>query len=199
MKHALMMLAIVLLASCGKSGDTKSTGNTPSDSSDTPTSETFVQPKLEGNPQSDDYVLARVKAIYDNIFEDNYRVMEDDESDIPEEVLSPDEKFCTKAWNDLLAKVDEFDSTNNPDEQGFWDFDYWVMGQDFDKPSISDVSLVKRDGDKAVVDLKVHNFDEATSVRLELKFERGEWFIDNIIDTDNDYDLKKEMTEHIKG
>ncbi|MBR7055069.1 MAG: DUF3828 domain-containing protein [Prevotella sp.] len=200
MRNCIILLASVLfVASCGK-------GSSPSDapSSDVSTSsspsssETFVQPKIEGNPQSDEYVIARVEAIYDNIFKENFQELgEDDEGDLPQDVPSPDEKFCTKDWNELVSKVIEYDNTTKPDEQGFFEFDYWVMGQDYGKLSISDVRVLKRDKDDAEVELLLHNLGSTTRVRLELEFERGEWFIDNIIDVDEDYDLKEEMEAYL--
>lgn len=204
MKKIMMLLAtLLLLANCGKTDGSATTSNSLTEKgSESSPGETFVQPHIEGTPQSDEYVIARVKAIYDNIFKENYpeRNLEDVENDyIPDDVPSPDEKFCTKDWNEWMSKIDEYDSTNNPDELGFLDFDYWVMGQDYDKLSISDVTLVKRDKERSTVELLLHNFDNKTRMRLELKFERGEWYIDNIVDLDNDFDMRKEMKDYLKG
>ena len=204
MKQVIIVFAtLLLMASCGKKGEEA----TPSSSNDpqTPTENAvkFEQPHIEGNPQSDEYVIARVNAIYDNIFKENYPEIGEDGEGLPEDdVLSPDEKFCTKDWNELLTKVYEYDSANSPDDQGPLDFDYWAWLEDDEeigKLSISDVTLVKRDKDQSVVELFLHNKSNKTHVRLELKFERGEWYIDNLIDLDNDYDLKKQMKEYLKS
>ena len=47
------------------------------------------------------------------------------------------------------------------------------------------------------MELLLQNVGSTTRVRLELEFERGEWFIDNIIDVDEDYDLKEEMEAYL--
>ncbi|MBO4850401.1 MAG: DUF3828 domain-containing protein [Prevotella sp.] len=200
MRHCIMFFAtLLLLASCGKGGVSTSSTSSDSTSQSPSSNETFVQPKIDGDPHSDEYVIARVEAIYENIFKENFREMtDDDEGDLPQDIPSPDEKFCTKDWNDLLEKVIEYDNTNKPDEMGFFEFDYWVMGQDFDKLSISDVRVLKRDKDDAEVELVLHNMGSSTRVRLELDFERGEWYIDDIIDLDNDYDLREEMEAYIE-
>ena len=207
MKRIIIVFAsLLLLASCGKKGDEAkpSTSSPATSSADTTAVKPFDQPHIDGDPQSDDYVIARVNAIYENIFKENYpEVGEEGEELIPsDDVLSPDEKFCTNGWNDLLTKVYEFDSTNSPDEQGLLDFDYWAWALDDEelgKLSISDVNLLKRDMDRSVVEFVLNKKSEKTHVRLELKFERGEWFIDNLIDLDNDFNMRKEMEAYLKG
>lgn len=203
MRQALLLFStLLLMTGCGKSGERTDTSSSPTPNpTESAADEVFEQPHIDGDPQSDDYVIARVNAIYDNIFKENFpeHDLEDEEEFIPQDVPSPDEKFCTKDWNEWMSKVDEYDRTNSPDELGFLDFDYWVMGQDYGKLSITDVTLVKRDKEHSVVDFLLHNFDTKTHVRLELKFERGEWYIDNIIDLDNNFDMRKEMKEYLKG
>ncbi|MBQ6227555.1 MAG: DUF3828 domain-containing protein [Prevotella sp.] len=110
---------------------------------------------------------------------------------------SPDEKYCSKSWNDLLEKVIEYDTTHHPDDIGFFEADYWVMGQDFDHPTVSNLKLVEQKGDRAVVDLDINNF-EVIHVRLEMVNERGDWYIDTFIDLDNDLNWKKEMEDYLK-
>lgn len=205
MKRIIIVFAsLLLLASCGKKGEGTKPTSSPATPTDTTAVKPFEQPHIDGDPQSDEYVIARVNAIYENIFKENYpEVGEEGEELIPsDDVLSPDEKFCTKGWNDLLTKVYEFDSSNSPDEQGLLDFDYWAWALDdaeLGKLSISDVNLLKRDMDRSVVEFVLNKKSEKTHVRLELKFERGEWFIDNLIDLDNDFNMRKEMEAYLKG
>ena len=206
MKQVIFVFAaLLLMASCGKKGEdaTPSSPSSGTGTTDTTTVKTFVQPHIDGDPQSDEYVIARVNAIYDNIFTENYRIISDEEEEfVSDDTLSPDEKFCTTDWNDLLSKVYEFDSTNSPDDQGLLDFDYWAWvsdEEDWGKLSISDVTLVKREKEHSVVEFYLQNKNDKTHVRLDLKFERGEWFIDDITDLDNDFDMRKEMKEYIKS
>ena len=205
MKQVIIVFAtLLLMASCGKKGKEASPSSSTDPQNPTENAVKFEQPHIDGDPQSDEYVIARVRAIYDNIFKENYpEIGEDGEGLLPEdEVLLPDEKFCTKDWNELLTKLYDYDSANSPDGQGFLDFDYWVWMSDEDdwgKLSLSDITLVKRDKDNSVVEFYLLKKNDKTHVRLELKFERGEWFIDNITNMDNDFDMRKEIQEYIKS
>ncbi len=205
MKRVIIVFAtLLLLASCWKKGEKADPSTNDPQNTTENTVKAFEQPHIDGDPQSDEYVIARVNAIYDNIFKENYPVIgEDGEEILPsDDTPSPDEKFFTKDWNDLLSKVYEYESANNPDGQGLLDFDYWAWldpDEEIGKLSISDVSVVKRDKECSVVELSLNNKGNKTHVRLELKFERGEWYIDNLINLDdNNYDMRKKMNEYLK-
>ena len=174
----------VLMVSCGN-GQPSSTSKESAD----PASEksTTSQKKSNGD------VLQRVEQIYQDVFS-MYAEASENEGPITE---SPDEKYCSKSWNDLLEKVIEYDTTHHPDDIGFFEADYWVMGQDFDHPTVSNLKLVEQKGDRAIVDLDINNF-EVIHVRLEMVNERGDWYIDTFIDLDNDLNWKKEMEDYLK-
>lgn len=111
-----------------------------------------------------------------------------------------DKKFCSKDWNATVKAVIEKDN-QNPDEMGFFDADYWVMGQDFSKKIYAtDLNLEKLLMDdtpwEAAVTLKLHNFSEIP-VRVNLIYEGGEWKVDDLTDLSNDLDWKKSMKEYL--
>ncbi len=111
-----------------------------------------------------------------------------------------DKKFCSKDWNATVKSVIEKDN-QNPDEMGFFDADYWVMGQDFSKKIYAtDLNLEKLLMDdtpwEAAVTLKLHNFSEIP-VRVNLIYEGGEWKVDDLTDLSNDLDWKKSMKEYL--
>jgi hypothetical protein len=111
-----------------------------------------------------------------------------------------DKKFCSKDWNTTVKSVIEKDN-QNPDEMGFFDADYWVMGQDFSKKIYAtDLNLEKLLMDdtpwEAAVTLKLHNFSEIP-VRVNLIYEGGEWKVDDLTDLSNDLDWKKSMKEYL--
>ncbi len=186
-KVILSMAMALLLVSCG-GGQASST----SEESASPASEKAAPATAQKKSNGD--VLQRVEQIYQDVFS-MYAEASEDESPVTD---SPDEKYCSKSWNELLAKVIEYDSTHHPDDIGFFEADYWVMGQDFDKPTASNLNLVEQKGNHAVVDLDINNF-EVTHVRLELVNERGDWYIDNIIDLDHDLNWKEEMEDYLKA
>ncbi|MBR1493019.1 MAG: DUF3828 domain-containing protein [Bacteroidaceae bacterium] len=111
-----------------------------------------------------------------------------------------DKKFCSKDWNATVKSVIEKDN-QNPEEMGFFDADYWVMGQDFSKKIYAtDLNLEKLLMDdtpwEAAVTLKLHNFSEIP-VRVNLIYEGGEWKVDDLTDLSNDLDWKKSMKEYL--
>ena len=171
-KSILVILVALLMAGCGaKSSDTPSQTSESQESNPTASA---VTPKSDGN------VLHRVEQIYKEVAAEYAKYDEDFES-MDDDGL--DDRFC---------------STNNPDEIGFFDADYWVMGQDSQDLSASDFNLVEEKGDKAIVEFNLHNCGSITKVRLEMVRERGDWFIDNFIDLDNAINWKEEMKDYLK-
>jgi len=186
-KSILVILVALLMAGCGaKSSDTSSQ---TTESQESKPSTSAVTPKSDGN------VLHRVEQIYKEVAAEYAKYDEDFES-MDDDGL--DDRFCSDEWKGLVAKVVDFDSTNNPDEIGFFDADYWVMGQDSQDLSASDFNLVEEKGDKAIVEFNLHNCGSITKVRLEMVRERGDWFIDNFIDLDNAINWKEEMKDYLK-
>ncbi len=98
----------------------------------------------------------------------------------------------------MLAKVNEIDSLNHEGELGFWEFDYWIMGQDWHNLSISDIEVKNVAENEATVQLKLHNFDSVQTVDLLLVKEDGSWKIDDFKQADGDMDLKRAMQQYIE-
>lgn len=117
-------------------------------------------------------------------------------------LLSSDEmnrRYCSDDWNNTVAKVRDFDDKYNEGFVGFFDYDYWIQGQDSNNLHISDLAVESRDADKAVVNFILHNFDSGTPMRLTLVKQSGEWKIDNFISLGKyPRDLKAAMEEYIK-
>ena len=107
-----------------------------------------------------------------------------------------DKTFCSKEWNATLEAVREKDS-QHPDEIGFFDFDYWVMGQDFDAENLhaSNFELMRINTEdephEATVKLTLHNFND-TEVRVYLVYEDGDWKVDDL------NGLKEDMKNYLK-
>ena len=144
------------------------------------------------NPADPELIANRVSSIYEAVATAYPEIR-----DITPSTDSLDLAYCSSQWQTLVAMVNAKDA----EEMGvdhFFDADYWVMGQDFDKPTASNLNLVEQKGNHAVVDLDINNF-EVTHVRLELVNERGDWYIDNIIDLDHDLNWKEEMEDYLKA
>ena len=146
----------------------------------------------------------RVRDIYKAVFkvyneEDSLRNLDIQmENGVFENLGRFNKDYCSKEWNLLLAKVNEIDSLNHEGEMGFWEFDYWIMGQDWHNLSISDIAVQNVAENEATVQLKLHNFDSVQTVDLLLVKEDGSWKIDDFKQTDGDMDLKRSMQQYIE-
>lgn len=103
--------------------------------------------------------------------------------------------YCSTEWNEAFNKVEEMHRLLH----GWWEHDYWIMGQEWHNLSISDIKIVSMDEDKAVVEFQLHNSDSIPTqpVRLIMVKENGIWKIDTFIDQARN-DCKKEMQEYVK-
>jgi len=145
----------------------------------------------------------RVESIYNDVTTTYNKYNESEELSLGSvETANLDKKYCSEEWNALLEKVAEKDKQNE-DEIGFFDFDYWISGQDFQNLKVTDVKVQKIEGDKATVILNLHNFGSVTPMKLDMVYERDNWFIDNFTyistsGSDEDEGLKRDMQEYIK-
>ena len=144
-------------------------------------------------------LVNRVNEIYADVF--NYYEQKASNQDATPRltgVKPPSVRFCTRDWNDCVNRVTAYDSTHAQDgEMGFFDVDYWVMGQDYGDLSVSDVHVTSMTDSTATVELNLHNFGNVTAVRLLMSLDRNEWRIDDFIDMTNDFDWKASMTEYL--
>lgn len=105
--------------------------------------------------------------------------------------------YCSREWNDLSRQIREIDSLYHAGELGFWEADYWIMGQDWHQLSISDIEVLNVSPTEADVKFMLHNLGEAKPVALILVKEDGIWKIDNFKDLNIDMDWKRAMKEYV--
>lgn len=148
-------------------------------------------------------VVSRVQEIYDAVFnvynkEDSLRNLDIQmENGTWENRAKFNTDFCSKEWNALISKIDEIDSLYHSGELGFWEADYWIMGQDWHNLSISDVKVLSVTPEEAAVEFKLHNLDAEYPVSLRMVNEDGNWKIDDFVDVKNDLDWKRSMQEYV--
>lgn len=143
------------------------------------------------NPADPELIANRVSSIYEAVATAYPEIR-----DITPSTDSLDLAYCSSQWQTLVAMVNAKDA----EEMGvdhFFDSDYWIMGQDWGKISVSDIKVSLKDDNHADVNLILHNLSD-TKLKLEMVFERGEWLIDNFIDLSNDVDWKKNMTKYLE-
>ena len=137
-------------------------------------------------------IIDRVNAIYEAVASAYPEI-----NDIAPSNDELDDAFCSSEWKTLVELINSKDA-EDMGREGFFDSDYWIMAQDWGKISISDLKINVKDAVHADADLILHNLGSQTKVRLELVFERGEWFIGNFIDMTHNVDWKKNMVKHLE-
>ena len=145
-------------------------------------------------------VVDRVNEIYADVFQ-YYKLLADSVrlQGRLVGIKPPAYKFCTSDWNDWVSRVNTFDAEHNDGMMGFFEADYWIMGQDWGDLSVSDVNVASMTDSTATVELKLHNLGSEIPVRLNMALENGAWKIDNFIDAANHVDWKANMKEYLSG
>ncbi len=126
----------------------------------------------------DEEVCESVDSIYSHVFA-WYERAERDLSLLQE---SPDfESLYTSAdYNRLFREVKAVDERIPAGEAvGFFDYDHWVCGQDFQGLSMKIVSCGKAEAERYRVVIAVHNCGTDSFVKLDMVPEGGRWVIDD--------------------
>ena len=156
------------------------------------------------NQASDTAVVQqRVQEIYGDVFkeynlEDSLRNL--DKLDGPGASSRRGEfiqNYCSQEWNQLSRQINEIDSLYHAGEMGFWEADYWIMGQDWHQLSISDVEVLDVNQAEAHVKFMLHNLGSAKPVALTMVKEDGIWKIDDFQDLENHFEWKPAMKEYV--
>lgn len=154
-------------------------------------------------PSVNEQVAQRVQEIYDDVFGlynqmDSLRNQDKpDMQDANERQQALCANYCSQEWNSLVHEIDQIDSLYHQGELGFWEADYWIMGQDWHNLLISDIQVLASTSDEAAVQFNLHNLDTVQPVAVMLVNEDGVWKIDNFQAVDSDLDLKKAMKRYV--
>ena len=156
---------------------------------------TSAQKKTGDEQIPNDSIVQRVTDIYTHVCASypNDHGMDENFNFTPFERPNLDSLYCSAHWNELLAAVEEKDEQSG-DELPFFDYDYWIMGQDWDKLRFDSVAVVEVKDKTATVTLNLYNFDTCNHLTLTLVRERNNWFIDNILNDYSGYDIDIEPT-----
>lgn len=170
-KISLAFLALMMLVACGDK-----TNNTGVDADSLTTDSATIQHaiatvNLDSVRHTKEYITQRIDSIY------KYR---------------DDAVCCSNRYNELTNQAckiaDEI-------EDLFIDSDHWVAGQDIDPKWSYKIRNIKIESDSiAWAEMTIHNFSDR-KVRLKLLYERGDWFVDDILTTFVENGVAKEFSE----
>jgi len=165
---------------------------------------------------SEEYLRQRVQSIYANValfYNRLYTLRLEGEAG-PTQWPDFDRLYCSDDWNRHLADVARMDgartrqaTADDGDDatEGFFTWNYWTCAETFDFVYATDVEVVDKTGRQATVQLVVHNGERAVPVLLNMTFERGDWFIDEITNNwlrrsgQRHYEWKHEMEAYVQG
>ena len=170
-KISLAFLALMMLVACGDK-TSKTTVDTDSLTTDSATIQPAIATvNLDSVRHTKEYVTQRIDTIY------KYR---------------DDAVCCSNRYNELTNQAckiaDEI-------EDLFIDSDHWVAGQDIDPKWSYKIRNIKIESDSiAWAEMTIHNFSDR-KVRLKLLYERGDWFVDDILTTFVENGVAKEFSE----
>lgn len=185
-KLVLFILAAVMILTCGSM-----TGRTVSETSSLPFGTEAVAGK---DKHSEAYIRQRIDTIYKTVGKETF----DGEGDIVGYIQNPfnlDSTYCSRRYYALMQEA-----LRICDETGdiLYDYDHWICGQDFSDDWSCKVKKVYEITDStALVDLIIHNFTD-TETTIALRFERGDWFIDDFSPSEDGNDDQNYLRETIR-
>ena len=180
-KLILSFFTVMLILSCGNSGNPSQTGDGLATDSDSLAVDSVTDSGIDKHAEA--YIRQRIDTIYKTVgksFNDDF---------------NRDSAYCSKRYYALMQEAVQL--TN---EMGviLYDYDYWVCGQDFSDDWSYKVAKVYEITDStALVNLKIHNFSDSETT-IALRFERDDWYIDDFSPSKDGNDDKKYLRETIR-
>ncbi|MBQ7510149.1 MAG: hypothetical protein IJT53_04505 [Prevotella sp.] len=155
---------------------------------------------------SDEYLRERVQKIYANVtlFYNRLDALRQNGEGGPTQWPDFDSLYCSEDWNRHVASVMDIDEKREG-ETGFFEWDYWTCSKDYAFMYATDIETIDRTGDQGTVSLVLHNGDMKVPVLLNMVYERGDWYIDEMTNNWNRlpdlpyFEWKSEMKEYIKS
>ena len=197
MMTTLMVTISMMMVGCNKTDEKKATDKKSEFTVANVNNDSEASPDTD-KKKTEEYLVQRVSNIYKDVC-DLYNAAQEDSNFDKLSEKNFDSLYCSEEWNDLLSKVNQYDMEQNTDEIGFFDFDYWIMGQDFQDMSFRDVKVLDMHDNGATVSLILVNMDSDIKLKLSMVYERGDWYIDNFENLSMEFELKNAMKEYLKN
>ena len=108
------------------------------------------------------------------------------------------DKYYSKDYRQTISDVARVDAES--EDIGFFDYDHWIQGQDWDKDLAMEVESVEiLDVRHACAHIRITNCGTKSSVVLTMVKEDGEWFIDDFVTPGaGNSSEKSDMKQYIK-
>jgi len=185
MKQILLLAVTALILSCG--GKTsKAAGE-----ADSQAAETAVETGIDKHSEA--YIRQRIDTIYKTVGKSVYDSQGNEVSYI-ENRFNRDSAYCSQRYYALMREAQAIcDKTDDI----LYDYDYWICGQDSsDDWSCKVTNVYALTDSTALVNLAIHNFGDSETT-IALRFERGDWYIDDFSPSEDGNDDKQHLREII--
>ena len=178
MKKLMMMTAVVavvlMMSACGnKTNKSAGDAEVPADSVTQETVESSVDKHTEA------YLRERVDSIYFNYKNPKYE--KSGHRIYNGRFIDKDSAYCSKSYKDLLAKAEAIAEEN---EEPLLDYDHWTNSQDDNNFTYEVGKISNMTDSTAVVKVKAKNAGKSYTITLNMRFERGDWYVDDFISDD---------------
>ena len=174
MSIAVMAVVLMMSACGGKTGKSASDADSlQADSVATENAENSVDKHTEA------YLLERVDSIYFNYKNPKYQ--KDGTRIYNGKFVNRDSVYCSKSYKELLAKAEEIAEEN---EEPLLDYDHWTNSQDDNNFTYEVGKISNMTDSTAVVKVKAKNAGKPYTITLNMRFERGDWYVDDFISDD---------------
>ena len=115
--------------------------------------------------QNVEYIKQRMEDIYTNALQDPSQ--------------NSDDAYLTSSFN---AVINEATEKAYQDSDLLFDVNHWIMAQDYNHPAMK-IEKISMNGNTAVADIVINDYwdygQSHEEVRVILKFEHGDWYIDD--------------------
>ena len=190
MKQFLMSIAavavVLMMSACGGK-----TNKSASDSDSVPADSVEVQ-EASIDKHTEDYLRERVDSFY-SVYK-NPKYEKSGHRIYNGKFVNRDSAYCSKSYKDLMAKAEEIAEEN---EEPLLDYDHWTNSQDDNNFTYEVGKISNMTDSTAVVKVKAKNAGKPYTITLNMRFERGDWYVDDFISDDGTGE-KKYFENYIK-
>ena len=173
MTGAVLTIALMMTACGNKTGKAGDADSLQTDSVTADSAQDGV------NKHTEAYLRERVDSFYFNYKNPQYQ--KDGMRIYNAKFINRDSAYCSKSYKELMNKAAEIAAEN---EEPLLDYDHWTNSQD-DNNFTCKVGIIEKMTDStAIVNVKAKNFGKPYTVILSMRFERGDWYVDDFISED---------------
>ena len=131
------------------------------------------------NKHSEAYLMERMDSIYSRYKDENV-VKGEFGREIRRDV-DYDAMFCSSRYNKLFKEASDICLKN---DDILLDYDHWTCSQDDGDFLVKNIKVENITDSTALAIVEATNYGQKTTIRLQLFYERGDWYVDDFLNED---------------